>query len=502
MSSSEGEPLLAGTDIQQYGPSQSSPHLYQKRHIGIFSAALIIFNRIVGAGIFATPALVLGFSGSIGMALLLWVLGALIALAGMQVFIVWGTEFPRNGGEKNYLEYLFPHPRRLITSVYAAYASLLAWAAAIATIFGEYLCKALLNHEPSSELRKLASFASITFAFLLHGLVLRFGLRLQNLLGVTKLLIVLIIIATGYVAFRDGIPTESGLPPDRWRARKNFFDIWEGTSRNPNSLCIALYNVIFSFAGFTNVNYALSEVHNPARTIRIAGPLAVIMVATLYLLSNLAYFAGASKEEITNSGTLVVALLMRNIWGESIERWVDFGVALSTFGSILAVSFSQGRVNQELGKYAALPFSSFWASDNPCNAPLAGLGLHWFMCSLVIFFVPQGDVYTFVINLTTYPLTIVNATVSLGLIYLFFSQSSLSSAHRHHHWNHLSFYTLFCATFFGMANVFLFILPFMKPPPEAEQYKHLPYWIHVAGGWGVFTIGAIGWVISRWRGWN
>lgn len=41
--------------------------------------------------------------------------------------------------------------------------------------------------------------------------------------------------------------------------------------------------------GFANVNFALSEVKNPRRTLRIVGPLAVAAVAILYLLANLAY---------------------------------------------------------------------------------------------------------------------------------------------------------------------------------------------------------------------
>lgn len=76
---------------------------------------------------------------------------------------------------------------------------------------------------------------------------------------------------------------------------------------------------------------------NPKRTIKIAGPLAVAVVAILYIFSNVAYLAGASKEEIVNSGHLVVSLLMKNIWGEKIERFVDMGVALSAFGSVLAM---------------------------------------------------------------------------------------------------------------------------------------------------------------------
>lgn len=45
---------------------------------------------------------------------------------------LWSNSFerrrqalPLNGGEKNYLEFLFPRPRRLISSIYAANAVML-----------------------------------------------------------------------------------------------------------------------------------------------------------------------------------------------------------------------------------------------------------------------------------------------------------------------------------------------------------------------------------------
>lgn len=74
----------------------------------------------------------------------MWLIGAGIATVGMRVYIIWGTvcvfvlnlwdqanvsvvaqALPHNGGEKNYLEHLFPRPKRLITSLYAANAVLL-----------------------------------------------------------------------------------------------------------------------------------------------------------------------------------------------------------------------------------------------------------------------------------------------------------------------------------------------------------------------------------------
>ena len=95
--------------------------------------------------------------------------------------------------------------------------------------------------------------------------------------------------------------------------------------------------VIWSYIGFSNVNYALAEVKNPQRTVRIAGPLAIGVVTVLYLLANIAYFAGATKDEITSSGRLVAALLFRNVYGAKAERALSVFVALSALGNVLAV---------------------------------------------------------------------------------------------------------------------------------------------------------------------
>jgi len=207
----------------------------------------------------------------------------------------------------------------------------------------------------------------------------------------------------------------------------------------------------------------------------------------LYVLVNIAYFAAASKEEIIGSGRLVAALLFRNVYGPQAERALNVFVALSALGNVLAVIFSQGRVNQELGREGILPFSKFWGSNRPFNAPLAGLGAHWVIVLIVIFALPPGDAYNFVINTISYPLSVINAVIGFGIVYLrFFPYSD---------WKQPSLGAVAAAAFFGASNVFLFVVPLLKPPPGGEPYVSLPYWTHAVAGWVVFGLGALYWVI-------
>ncbi|BEJ12726.1 hypothetical protein CspHIS471_0211860 [Cutaneotrichosporon sp. HIS471] len=338
--------------VPYYGSLESdkdteSLHSDDRRQIGLVSAVFIILNRMIGTGVFATPSTILNLSGSVGMSLVMWVVGSIIAAAGINAF--------------------------------------------------------------------------------------------------------------------------------------------EGTTASASSFCLSLYNVIWSFVGYHNANFALSEVKNPKRTIRIAGPMAIGLVTVLYILANIAYFAAASKEEITGSGTLVASLLFHNVYGDKAARFLDIFVALSALGNVLSVIFAQGRVNQELGREGVLPFSRLWASNKPLDAPLAGLALHWAICLITILALPPGDAYNFVINTISYPLAVINATIAFGIVYLHFRP--------YDDWKTPGWPAVLAAGFFGAANVFLLVVPFTPPPEGGEPYATMPYYTHAVAGWAVFGIGFIYWLV-------
>lgn len=360
-----------------------------KRQIGVLTASMLIFNRIIGTGIFATPAAILSLSGSVGLSLMMWVIGWLIAAAGTAVYLEFGTGIPKNGGEKNYLEYVYRKPKFLATGLYTGYVVLLGWASGNSVIFGEFILHAA-NVEVDRWNQRGIGLACVTTAFIIHGTALKWGLRLQNILGVIKLIIIFIIIIAGFIALGGHLKIDE--------KPNNFSNAFEGTTGSAYGVVTALYNVIWSYVGYSNANYALSETKNPRRTLKIAAPLAIGSVAILYMLVNIAYFAGVPKEEILASKRLVAASLFRNVFGSAAERALSVFVALSAFGNVLSVIFSQGRLVQELGREGILPFSRFWASNRPFNAPLAGLFEHWLICVIVILAPPPGDAYNFILK--------------------------------------------------------------------------------------------------------
>jgi amino acid transporter len=200
---------------------------------------------MVGTGIFATPSSILALSGSVGLALFLWVVGTIISATGLAVYLEFGTAIPKNGGEKNYLEYVYTHPKFLATGMFASYVFLLGWAGSNSVVFGEYILHAA-GVEVDRWNQRGIGLACITTAFLIHGLALKWGLRLQNLLGIFKLVIILIIVVSGWAALGGALKIPR---PD------NFSNAFEGTTRSAYGVVTALYNVMWSFIGYSNANY-------------------------------------------------------------------------------------------------------------------------------------------------------------------------------------------------------------------------------------------------------
>ncbi|GJN70699.1 high-affinity methionine permease [Purpureocillium lilacinum] len=446
-----------------------------KRQIGIPSAALLILNRIIGTGIFATPGTILALCGSVGLSLFMWVAGICIAAAGTAVYMELGTGLPRNGGEKNYLEYVYRSPKFLTTSLYTGYVLLLGWAAGNSVMFGEYILHAARVEVTDWNKRGIA-LGCLTAAFLIHGTALKWGIRLQNVLGVLKILVIVVIIIAPLV----------NLP--KVREVNNFHDAFEGTTGSGYGVVMALYNVIWSFVGYSNANYALSETKNPTRTLKFAAPLALGGISVLYMLANISYFAGVSKEEILEAKRLVAASLFRNMFGESAERAMSVFVALSAFGNVLSVIFSQGRLVQELGREGILPFSRFWASNRPFNAPLAGLTEHYIVTVITIVAPPAGDAYNFVLNLISYPLAIINVFVAGALIHLYRHRAAWN-------WNPPLKASFPVAVFFLLSNIYLVVAPFIPPEEGQSVYDSLPYYIHCVVGFGIIFAGGVYWVI-------
>lgn len=460
-------------------------HAAQDNHLTTFSAINLILGKTVGVGVYSVPSSIFAEVGSVGMTLLVWVVGAIISFCGLSVYLDLGTALPKSGGERVYLERIFYRPRMLATCMFMAYVVLLGFSTPNCIILGNYAVSAMGFQPDAWSVRGLAVFV-VTLACLIHARAPSTGLRIINILGVGKMLILAAVILSGLASIRRTSTDDSPSV-----ARQNYTSIWEGTSTKPYNYATALLQVLYCFRGYNTANQVLSEVRHPIPTIKLAAPVALGIASVGYVLANVAYFCAVEKEDFRTSGVVIASHFLRNVFGPLWgERILPCFIIISAFGNIAATSFAQARVNQELGAQGLLPMSSFWRKKNSAGAPGPGLFLHWLVSVLVIVLPPPGEIYTFLVDIGGYPVSVLSVAISAGLLYLQLSPrerwQSPCPAKRSH------------VVVFLLSNFLLLIFPWVNPG-EGRHNTKFAYYTYPATSLGILGVGGLYWVFWRVR---
>ncbi|OBT82145.1 hypothetical protein VE02_09117 [Pseudogymnoascus sp. 03VT05] len=362
------------------------------RNLGWSGAYIVVISRVIGSGIFATPGSNTKSVGSIGISLLLWVAGAVLAACGLSISLEYGCMLPRSGGEKVYLEFTYRHPRFLASTMVAVQA-----------VF--------------SALRQLVAASLMTVITVIHGSHVKTGIAIQNAFGWVK---VFLVISMGFAGLYVTLfrPTATDLPASE-RHAFSWDDLWEGSNWSWGIISTAVFKISYSYAGLSNVNNVLNEVKDPARTLKSVGPIALLTAFIFYLLVNIAYFAVIPLQEIKDSGELVAALFFDRLFGNRIGKTVlPLAIAVSAAGNVMVVTFAAARVNQEIARQGFLPYASLLSSSRPFNTPLGGLIVHYIPSILVITLPPLGDVYAFILDVEGYPGQFFALATTIGLLKL------------------------------------------------------------------------------------
>lgn len=473
----------------------SVSELPQGRQLGIISAIFLMVNRILGTGVFSTTSTIYQQSGSVGMSIIYWAIGGVIAGMGFAVYAEFAAAMQRNGGELNYLQYTYRKPKYLIASLYASQAFLLGQAAGNANTAGQYFIRAG-GGETKEWNSKGIGVAILAAALFMHSVIPKWGLIFQNVLGAFKVVILLVIVIAGFVAL--GGHTKAPRP-------HNFSNAFEGTRNGIYPVAQCIYTAVWSYVGYSNLFYALGEVRNPVRTLKIAGAVSLITLTVLYVLSQVAYFAAVSKNDALQSTQIIAAKFFENMFGERATKALSTFVALSAVANVFSVLFSQGRLNQALGRDGLLPFSKFFASNKPFKTPLAGLAWHTIVTLILMLAPPQGDAYVFVLSLAQYPLNLVNSAVGLGLCMLYLPDNSRIKPDCFKNWSSPFKATLPIALFFTLVSMFLVVVPWIGPDKQSvSQYKDMWYGMAPAVGLGICGAGGVYWVgwyvLAPWIG--
>jgi len=308
--------------------TSSTPTLL--RRLGLFSATALVISNMVGTGIFTTTGFLAGDLGEPWLVLGIWLVGAVVALAGALSYSELGVNFPASGGEYVYLTRAYGPTLGFMSGWVSFFAGFSAPVATAALAFSNYLgyfFPALRQEniwfrrswgEISIEAggAQMAAAALILLFTVLNLFGVEFIARIQNTLTSIKVLVMVAFIGFG-LAVGNG----------DW---SHLRQAAERTSATPlvAQFAISLFWIYVGYSGWNAATYIAEELRKPERTLPMALTIGTVLVAILYLLFNVVFIYALPLEQM--KGVLAIG---------SLTAHALFGPeAAGVFSALLAVS--------------------------------------------------------------------------------------------------------------------------------------------------------------------
>ncbi len=322
---------------------------------GLPSATALVVANMVGAGVFTTSGYALADLGTRWYVLAAWFVGGLIALCGAISYGGLVRHITGSGGE-----YLF-----LSRVVHPCAGFMAGWISLVAGFTGAIAFAALAFAEylpyGTGSPKWVAAGTVIGFG-LLHGIVRRPGVVLQNIIVVLKMgmlavfLLIAVMSAGDWPGLRIPSPAASAFSPLAFAATL----VW----------------VSLSYSGFNAAVYVAGEVRDPAINVPRSMALGTALVMALYLGLNAVFLYAPLPEEIVGQATVSYLAAMA-VGGERLAAIVRAVICLALLSSVSSMVIAGPRVYAKMAEDGVFP-RIFRIRDQNVSAAIflqAGLAL-------------------------------------------------------------------------------------------------------------------------------
>uniref|UniRef100_A0A8V1A5S8 Solute carrier family 7 member 10 n=1 Tax=Gallus gallus TaxID=9031 RepID=A0A8V1A5S8_CHICK len=286
---------------EQRGAPGGPERVALKKEIGLLSACAIIIGNIIGSGIFISPKGVLEHTGSVGLALIIWVLGGGVAALGSLCYAELGVTIPKSGGDYSYVTEIFGGLAGFLllwSAVLIMYPTSLA---VISLTFSNYVLQPVFpNCIPPYNASRILSMVCLLLLTWVNSSSVRWATRIQDIFTAGKLLALALIITVGFIQIFKGNYEE--LTPSK------AFNFWMTPS--VGHLALAFLQGSFAFSGWNFLNYVTEELVDPRRNLPRAIFISIPLVTFVYTFTNIAYFTAMSPQELLSSNAVAVVMFL------------------------------------------------------------------------------------------------------------------------------------------------------------------------------------------------
>ncbi len=324
-----------------------------RRELTATTAVAVVVSNMIGTGIFTTTGFLAGDLGRPVLVLGIWVVGALVALAGCVSYAELGINLPRSGGEYVYLREAWGPAWGFLSgwvSFFAGFSAPIAAAAlAFSQYFGRFLPSLGLDSTHTFLFRwlhidnaRLLSIGVIACFALINALGLRRAANLQNVLTALK------IGALGaflILAFTMGHGSWAHLHQVAHRTSSHGLGA---------QFAVSAVFVMFAYSGWNAANYVAEELKVPERTLPWVVVLGTCVVAALYVALNVAFLYALPLESLQGVVTVGAAAASALFGGRAGTVFSGL-IAIGLLASISAMSLVGPRVYYAMAQDGCFP---------------------------------------------------------------------------------------------------------------------------------------------------
>ncbi len=294
------------------------------RKLGWLDATSIIVGIVIGSGIFLLPNLIAQTLPSGGAILSVWIISGVLSFFGALAYAELGAMMPATGGQYVYLREAYGPLSAFVcgwTFMLAVLSGGIAW---LGVGFSIYLGQ-FVHLTPA--MSKAASLVLIAVLSGVNYLGVRQGAFVQRVFTFLKIAGLLLLISSAFVAPRSGQP----LPVP---VQSEFSFAHFG---------IAMIACLMAYNGWTYISFVAGEVKRPERNLPLSLAAGMVVVAVLYVATNLAYLNVLSIREMAATERVGAALAAKTM-GPIGATLVSVTVLLSIIGAINGCILTAARI--------------------------------------------------------------------------------------------------------------------------------------------------------------
>ncbi len=297
-----------------------------RKELTLYGLTMVAIGSCIGSGIFLTPSQIAGHLPSPWLILLIWGIGGIVTLTGALTFAELGTMFPKAGGVYVYLKEAYGD---LFGYLYGWAYLLVICSGAIAALsiaFAYYLGFIIPLGNTGI---KVVAVSAIIVVTVINILRVKAGEVFSNIFTGLKLIGIAGVICIGLFMGKPGL-----------------LRVQTGEAVSSDNLLVAfglaLIGVLWSYGGWQHASFVAGEAKNAQRTVPQAMIVGALVVALVYLLTNLAYLFLLPVDKIVGSESLAA---------EAVSSVVPFGgiliaviIAVSVIGTAGIYTLSSPRI--------------------------------------------------------------------------------------------------------------------------------------------------------------